>query len=169
VSPAPHKGKRPARLLMGLALLFVAGLVVAGAFGDVGGGLISSSSGSTATTTDTSASSETATDTTPTTNATTTTPDTTSDTTTETTTTTPSPPVVFNPTISSDKPDYSPGETVTLMGSGWQALEPVHIFVNDDQGQTWSYNTDVTASATGGFVTSFVLRQLSLDSESVGD
>ncbi|TML57244.1 MAG: hypothetical protein E6G22_15955, partial [Actinobacteria bacterium] len=76
MSPAPHKGKRPARLLMGLALLFVAGLVVAGAFGDVGGGLISSSSGSTATTTDTSASSETATDTTPTTNATTTTPDT---------------------------------------------------------------------------------------------
>src|SRR5947209_9698236 len=118
---------------MGLALLFVAGLVVAGAFGDVGGGLISSSSGSTATTTDTSASSETATDTTPTTNATTTTPDTT---TTETTTTTATTPVVFNPTISSDKPDYSPGETVTLMGSGWQALEPVHIFVNDDEGQT---------------------------------
>jgi PKD repeat protein len=142
---------------MVLAMLFVAGLVVAGAFGDVGGGLISSS-GSTVTTTDSSsASSETATDTTPTTDATTTTSDTTTDstttTTTESTTTTP----VYSPTISSDKPDYSPGETVTLTGGSWQAGEAVHIFVNDDQGQTWSYSTDVTANDTGGFVMSFAL------------
>src|SRR5205085_5339332 len=41
--------------------------------------------------------------------------------------------------------------------SGWQAGEGVHVFVNDDEGQTWSYSTDVTADSTGGFVTSFVL------------
>src|SRR5438128_9659871 len=137
---------------MGLVLLFVSGLIVAGAFGDVGGGL--TSSGSTDTT---SASSQTATDTTPSSDSTTTdaTPTTTDSS--STTTTTPAAPPVYSPTISSDKADYSPGETVTLMGSGWQAGEAVHIFVNDDEGQTWSYSTDVTASDTGGFVTSFAL------------
>src|SRR5919198_3246681 len=108
MSPAPHKGKKPARLLMALAMLFVAGLVVAGAFGDVGGGL--TSSGSTDTT---SASSQTTTDTTPSSDSTTTdaTPTTTdSASTTTTTTTAPS----YSPTISSDKPDYNPGDTVTL-------------------------------------------------------
>src|SRR5207247_6227572 len=75
-----------------------------------------------------------------------------------TTTSTPSsPPPAYSPTISSDKPDYAPGDTVTLTGSSWQAGEAVHIFVNDDKGQTWSYSTDVTASDTGGFVTSVVL------------
>ena len=119
MSPTPHKGKKPARLLLGLALLFVAGLVVAGAFGDVGGGLISSST--TTDTTTTSASSQTATDTTPSSSSTTTSPDTTTTDTTPTTTsgsTTTTTPTVFSPTISSDKADYSPGETVTLMGSG---------------------------------------------------
>src|SRR5437764_1274099 len=134
MSPAPHKGKKPARLFFGLALLFVAGLIVAGAFGDVGGGLLSSS-GSTAT--DTSASSQTATDTTPTSDSTTTdaTPTTTSTESTTTTTT----PVVYNPTIASDKPDYSPGETVTLTGGSWQPGEAVHHFVNDDERQPGSY------------------------------
>src|SRR5438552_3135040 len=120
MSPAPHKGKKPARIFMVLALLFVAGLTVAGAFGDVGGGLISSS-GSTDTT---SASSQTATDTTPSSDSTTTdaTPTTTdsSSTTTESTTT-PAAPPTYSPTISSDKPDYAPGQTVTLTGGGWQA------------------------------------------------
>src|ERR671935_614164 len=152
MSPAPHKGKKPARLVFGLALLFVAGLIVAGAFGDVGSGILSSSGN---TTTDTSASSQTATDTTPTSSSTTTTPVTTTTETTTSTTTTTTP--VYNPTISSDKPDYNPGDTVTLTGGSWQAGEAVHIFVNDDVGQTWSYSTDVTASATGGFVTSFAL------------
>src|SRR5687768_9762220 len=49
------------------------------------------------------------------------------------------------PTIRSDKDDYTPGETVTLTGSNWQPGETVHIFVNDDRGQTWSRNVDVTA------------------------
>jgi hypothetical protein len=53
------------------------------------------------------------------------------------------------PTIQSDQADYPPGATVTLTGSNWQAGESVHINVNDDQGQTWSRNVDVTADASG--------------------
>src|SRR5207249_836902 len=49
----------------------------------------------------------------------------------------------LNPTISSDKEDYNPGNTVTLTGHNWGPLEAVHIFVNDDAGRTWSYTTDV--------------------------
>ena len=40
------------------------------------------------------------------------------------------------PSISSDKADYNPGDTVTLTGYNWAAGESVHIVVNDDQGQT---------------------------------
>jgi hypothetical protein len=61
------------------------------------------------------------------------------------------------PTIQSDKADYAPGELVTLTGSGWQAGESVHINVNDDQGQTWSRDADVTADANGNITDSFNL------------
>jgi hypothetical protein len=61
------------------------------------------------------------------------------------------------PSIVSDKADYAPGETVTLTGSDWQAAESVHIFVNDSDGQTWSYATDVTSDDNGGFTTQFSL------------
>jgi hypothetical protein len=63
------------------------------------------------------------------------------------------------PTIQSDKADYAPGELVTLTGSGWQPGESVHINVNDDQGKTWSYdsNPDVTADANGNISHSFNL------------
>ena len=62
---------------------------------------------------------------------------------------------VSNPTITSDKADYSPGATVTLTGSGWAPGEAVHIVVNDKAGQTWSYATDVTAEPSGGFTSQF--------------
>src|SRR5215211_5690191 len=61
------------------------------------------------------------------------------------------------PTIQSDKDDYAPGETVTLTGSNWQPGESVHINVNDDEGQTWSRNVDVTADASGNISDSFNL------------
>src|SRR5918995_1032605 len=61
------------------------------------------------------------------------------------------------PTIQSDKADYAPGELVTLTGSGWQAGESVNIVVNDNVGQTWSYNHDVTADASGNISDSFNL------------
>ncbi|HET9667741.1 MAG TPA: PxKF domain-containing protein [Desertimonas sp.] len=71
-------------------------------------------------------------------------------------TTEPSTPV-GTPTIQSDLADYPPGGLVTLMGSGWQPGESVHIFVNDDWGSSWSRNVDVTADASGAIVDQFNL------------
>jgi hypothetical protein len=59
--------------------------------------------------------------------------------------------------ISSDQPDYFPGSTVTLSGTGWDPGEAVNVAVNDDEGKTWSYNTDVTADAVGEFNVHFDL------------
>jgi hypothetical protein len=81
--------------------------------------------------------------------------DTTAPTTTTSTTTTPAP--TYSPTISSDQADYSPGSTVTLTGTGWAPLDAVHIFVNDNEGQTWSYSTDVTVDAAGALRLQFQL------------
>src|SRR5215210_6336620 len=61
------------------------------------------------------------------------------------------------PTVTSDKADYAPGELVTLTGSGWQAGESVNIKVNDDAGQTWNRNVNVTADASGNVSDSFNL------------
>jgi uncharacterized protein YbcV (DUF1398 family) len=59
--------------------------------------------------------------------------------------------------ISTDQTDYSPGATVTLTGAGWQPAEPVQIVVNDSSGGTWSYSTNVVASPSGAFTTTFKL------------
>ncbi len=61
------------------------------------------------------------------------------------------------PTIQSDKADYGPGATVTLTGSNWQPGESVNIVVNDDAGQTWSRNVNVTADASGNIKDQFNL------------
>ncbi|MEA2279472.1 MAG: hypothetical protein QOK21_79, partial [Solirubrobacteraceae bacterium] len=61
------------------------------------------------------------------------------------------------PSIGSDKADYAPGSAVTLTGTYWQPGESVHITVNDDQGMTWSRDTDVTADADGGIQDQFTL------------
>jgi hypothetical protein len=53
------------------------------------------------------------------------------------------------PQVWSDKADYAPGEQVTLSGANWAAGEAVHIRVNDDAGQTWSRDVDVTAADDG--------------------
>src|SRR5689334_772294 len=63
----------------------------------------------------------------------------------------------LNATIESDQPDYNPGATVHLTGHNWDPGEAVHIFVNDDKGQSWSYSDDVTADANGDFALAFVL------------
>src|SRR3990170_7872460 len=57
---------------------------------------------------------------------------------------TPEPTLAAPPTIQSDKPDYAPGEYVTLTGANWQPGEAVHLFVNDDFGSTWSRSDEVT-------------------------
>src|SRR5215216_4565615 len=61
------------------------------------------------------------------------------------------------PTIQSDKADYAPGELVTLTGSNWQPGESVHIYVNDDVGQTWDYSKDVIADGSGNITHQFPL------------
>ena len=61
------------------------------------------------------------------------------------------------PTIWSGQADYGAGSTVTLWGAGWQPGEAVHVHVNDDQGQTWSYDADVTADENGDLTASFTL------------
>jgi CSLREA domain-containing protein len=66
----------------------------------------------------------------------------------------PAPPA---PVIQSDKEDYPPADTVILTGSGWQPGETVNINVNDDEGQTWNRNVDVTADENGGVRDEFVL------------
>ncbi|MBA2313409.1 MAG: hypothetical protein H0V97_11520, partial [Actinobacteria bacterium] len=60
-------------------------------------------------------------------------------------------------TISSDRGDYAPGETVALSGSNWQPGELVHIRVNDDQGKTWSRDVDVIAGIDGSITDQFQL------------
>src|SRR5436853_472921 len=74
---------------------------------------------------------------------------------TETATATNTPTPTGPPTIISDQADYNPGTTVTLTGANWQPGEIVHIFANDDVGQTWNHNVDVIASASGTIVDVF--------------
>ena len=61
------------------------------------------------------------------------------------------------PAIISDQIDYAPGSVVSLTGSGWGVTEVVHLIVNDDQGQTWSYATDTSSDSAGGFSAQFTL------------
>jgi len=61
------------------------------------------------------------------------------------------------PSIASDRPDYAPGEMVTLRGTGWGVGEVVHINVNDNARQTWSRDADVTADLFGNVTDEFVL------------
>jgi YDG domain len=66
-------------------------------------------------------------------------------------------PTDWAPTVWSDKADYAPGERVTLNGAHWTPGETVHIRVNDDTGNSWERDVDVTADETGGIVDQFNL------------
>jgi hypothetical protein len=146
--------------------MFATGLVTAGVVAGAGPLAVLSDSTSTetttaadpgtssvATTTDTTSTDTSTTADTTSTDTTDTTPTTESTSTTTETTPTPSGP----PTIASDQPDYAPGSTVILTGANWAAGEAVHLFVNDDVGQTWAYNADVTADASGSLTNQFQL------------
>jgi MBG domain (YGX type) len=150
-----RKTLRRAGIVLGFGLLLCAGVMASGAFGmHLDGGTSTSDSTSTAADPTTTAPSDGGSTSTDTASTTTNTAGTTAtDTTSSTTTTSPS----RTPSISSDQADYAPGSTVTLTGSGWGSGERVHIFVNDDVGQTWQYNGDVTADPSGGFTTQFQL------------
>jgi subtilisin family serine protease len=53
------------------------------------------------------------------------------------------------PAIASDKSDYLPGEAVALSGTGWTPGETVHVAVDDDQSDAWTYEADLTAADDG--------------------
>ena len=59
--------------------------------------------------------------------------------------------------ISSDRTDYAPGDTVALSGAGWQAGEAVQVLVDDDQNDPWSHGAELTAAADGMVSDSFDL------------
>src|SRR5947208_912867 len=61
--------------------------------------------------------------------------------------------VFFYPTLRSDKPDYAPGETVTLMGEGWRPNEQVAINIRESSGDP-DTNLTATADANGAFTNS---------------
>ncbi len=61
--------------------------------------------------------------------------------------------VFFYPTLHSDKPDYAPGETVTLMGEGWLPNEQVTINIRESSGDP-DTNLTATADASGAFTNS---------------
>src|SRR5947207_7844230 len=42
-----------------------------------------------------------------------------------------------SPTITTDKADYQPGETVVITGSGWTLGEPVLLHIDESDGETW--------------------------------
>ena len=53
--------------------------------------------------------------------------------------------------------DERRGRGDTLTGADWGGGEIVHLTVNDDVGQTWAYNTDITADDAGNFMLQFQL------------
>src|SRR3989442_6978419 len=66
--------------------------------------------------------------------------------------------VFFYPTLHSDKPDYAPGETVTLMGEGWLPNETVAINIRESSGDP-DTNLTATADASGAFTNSEFIVQ----------
>src|SRR5438445_607440 len=58
--------------------------------------------------------------------------------------------VFFYPTLRTDKPDYSPGEIVTLMGEGWRPNESISINIHESSGDP-DTNLTATADANGAF------------------
>jgi len=60
-------------------------------------------------------------------------------------------------TITSDKADYAPGETVTITGLGWPAQDTITIQTDDSIGRTWSDTGQATSDDNGTFTYVFAL------------
>src|SRR5437879_5614061 len=59
----------------------------------------------------------------------------------------------YYPTLRSDKPDYAPGEIVTLMGERWRPNETITINIHESSGDP-DTNLTATADANGAFTNS---------------
>src|SRR2546425_11139962 len=59
----------------------------------------------------------------------------------------------YYPTLRSDKPDYAPGEIVTLMGERWWPNETITINIHESSGDP-DTNLTATADANGAFTNS---------------
>jgi hypothetical protein len=53
------------------------------------------------------------------------------------------------PAISSDRPDYAPGETVVLTGETWQPGESARVQVRAEEGYDWSRDVEMIAAGDG--------------------
>src|SRR5262249_54328200 len=63
----------------------------------------------------------------------------------------------LQPTISSDKADYTAGSLVKLDGTNWTGDSSVTIFVDDASGHTWQHTADVPVAADGTIHDEFTL------------
>ncbi len=62
-------------------------------------------------------------------------------------------------TVSTDKLDYSPGQTAIITGTGWQANETVEIFLHEDPHTTAERRVTATADANGNFTANYLVEQ----------
>jgi hypothetical protein len=70
-----------------------------------------------------------------------------------------------SPTLTTDKPDYMPGDTVTFSGIGWAPGDTIVITVHEDP--TWSYpDRQFTAIANGSG--SFTNRDMIVNTQDLG-
>lgn len=71
----------------------------------------------------------------------------------------------LTPAVVSDKPDYLPGETVTLRGSGWAGDPSVELKVDDVSSPTepWGLVETIPVTGDGTFTYQFILPSVFID------
>ena len=63
-----------------------------------------------------------------------------------------------SPTITTDKSDYAPGETVVMSGSGWIPGQPVALHIEESDGDL-PWDSSATPDAAGNFsISEFVIQ-----------
>src|SRR5712691_1714088 len=72
--------------------------------------------------------------------------------------------IVGTATVTTDKPDYHPGETVIITGKGWLAGETVSLLIHEAP----TIDPDRTLFATADLLGNFTNNQLTLEAHDVG-
>ena len=68
-----------------------------------------------------------------------------------------------NSAISTDKLDYSPGETAHITGHGYQPGETVRLKIHEDPHTPQERGMDVVADSNGSFIAEYLVMQYDLD------